>query len=67
MQHSQAALQPTPLLDRKIDRLTVKTFADREAMGAAAAADIAEALRERLASQENVRVIFASAPSQANR
>lgn len=66
MQHSQAALQPTPLLDRKIDRLTVKTFADREAMGAAAAADIAEALRERLASQENVRVIFASAPSQAS-
>ena len=52
LQHSQAALEPTPLVDRKIDRLTVKTFADRDAMGAAAAADIAKALRERLASQK---------------
>src|SRR6201996_8015111 len=42
----------------------VRVFPDREALGAAAAADIGEALTLRLDSQPGVRVIFASAPSQ---
>ncbi|WP_367716032.1 6-phosphogluconolactonase [Nitratireductor sp. GISD-1A_MAKvit] len=46
--------------------MKVLTFADRAGMGAAAASDIAHALRERLARQEGVRVIFASAPSQTS-
>lgn len=45
----------TPLLRR---------FPDREALGKAAADDIAEALTKRLAGQPEVRMIFASAPSQ---
>jgi glucosamine-6-phosphate deaminase len=42
----------------------LRRFPDREALGKAAAHDIAEALTRRLASQPNVRMIFASAPSQ---
>lgn len=37
----------------------------RDAMGRAAASDIAAALRERLARQDRVRMVFAAAPSQA--
>jgi glucosamine-6-phosphate deaminase len=39
-------------------------YPDREALGAAAARDIGDALTRRLASQPGARVIFASAPSQ---
>jgi len=42
----------------------LRVFPDREALGAAAAADIGEALTLRLDSQPGVRIIFASAPSQ---
>jgi glucosamine-6-phosphate deaminase len=44
---------------------TVRSFADRAAMGAAAASDIADELRARLAAQDDVRMIFAAAPSQS--
>jgi glucosamine-6-phosphate deaminase len=37
----------------------------RDAMGRAAAHDIAAALRDRLARQDHVRMVFAAAPSQA--
>lgn len=42
----------------------VHVFDDRGEMGRAAAAEIAEELRTRLASQDRVRVVFAAAPSQ---
>lgn len=42
-----------------------QTFATRQEMGATAAADIAGHLRALLARQKGVRMIFASAPSQA--
>jgi glucosamine-6-phosphate deaminase len=42
----------------------VRSFPDRATMGAAAAADIAEELRARLAEQHAVRMVFAAAPSQ---
>jgi glucosamine-6-phosphate deaminase len=42
----------------------LRSFPDREALGAAAARDIGDALTRRLDSQPEVRVIFASAPSQ---
>jgi glucosamine-6-phosphate deaminase len=41
-----------------------RVLPDREALGAAAAADIGDALARRLDSQPGVRIIFASAPSQ---
>ena len=44
---------------------SIATFETRDAMGRAAAADIAAALRDRLARQSHARMIFAAAPSQA--
>ena len=58
-------LRPLPNTRRTFDRLTVESFATRADMGAAAATDIAIALRERLSIQPNVRMVFAAAPSQA--
>lgn len=53
-----------PTAERTVDRLKVKAFATRSAMGAAAGADAADRLRALLAAQPNVRMIFAAAPSQ---
>jgi glucosamine-6-phosphate deaminase len=44
----------------------VRSFPDRAAMGAAAAADVADELRARLAGQDAVRMVFAAAPSQSD-
>lgn len=44
--------------------VTVRTFPDRKAMGEAAARDVAGELRRLLALQDNVRMVFAAAPSQ---
>ena len=44
--------------------LAVRRFATRVEMGAAAASDIVEFLRARLAQRSSVRAIFAAAPSQ---
>ena len=43
----------------------VRSFPSRALMGEAAAQDIAYALREALARQQSVRMVFAAAPSQA--
>ena len=53
-----------PAEARKVDKMSVLTFATREQMGLGAAADIASELRHLLAQQSIVRVIFAAAPSQ---
>ncbi|HTV70882.1 MAG TPA: glucosamine-6-phosphate deaminase [Rhizobiaceae bacterium] len=44
---------------------TVRPFATREEMAIAAAGDIAACLRELLSTKRQVRMVFASAPSQA--
>ncbi len=51
--------------ERQAGQLIVKTSPDRDRLGATAADDIATALRSSLQVQERVRMIFASAPSQA--
>jgi glucosamine-6-phosphate deaminase len=51
--------------ERHDGHLVVTTFPDRERLGAAAALEIATALRASLQRQNRVRMIFASAPSQA--
>lgn len=61
-----ADLHPVPKTRRTFDRLSVESFTNRAEMGAAAAADVANALRQRLASKAGVRMIFAAAPSQAD-
>lgn len=47
------------------DGLTVHVLPSREAMGRAAAADIARELRRRLGEMSPVRMVFAAAPSQS--
>ena len=46
------------------DKMQVKIFDTRDAMGAAAAADIAAAIRGLLQEKETINMIFAAAPSQ---
>ncbi|TYP79398.1 glucosamine-6-phosphate deaminase [Paenibacillus methanolicus] len=48
----------------KKDRLHVKVFPNRQALGEAAAAEVAERMRNLLRDKERVRMIFAAAPSQ---
>lgn len=61
-----SAIRPSPMTRRTADQLVVESFATRRDMGAAAAADIAAALIERLSSHATARIVFASAPSQAD-
>jgi glucosamine-6-phosphate deaminase len=53
-----------PLLETSKDRLNVRVYSDRRALGEAAAADAVKTFRRLLDSQERFRVIFAAAPSQ---
>jgi glucosamine-6-phosphate deaminase len=55
---------PQPLRSRTVDRLRVRVYPDRRALGRAAGHDVANCLRELLAAQRAVRTIFAAAPSQ---
>ncbi|WP_338084370.1 glucosamine-6-phosphate deaminase [Devosia lacusdianchii] len=52
-------------ITRKAGLMGVQSFATRALMGEAAARDIADALRGALAHQQDVRMVFAAAPSQA--
>lgn len=47
-----------------VDQLEIRILPDREAMGRAAAEDAAATLRDLLATQDRVRMVFAAAPSQ---
>ncbi len=49
----------------KVDRLAVKVFRTRRELGEAAGTAVAARMRELLAAQPKVRMIFAAAPSQA--
>ncbi len=53
-----------PITMRTVEKLRVRVYADRAAMGRAAGNDAANKLRELLARQQRVRMIFAAAPSQ---
>jgi glucosamine-6-phosphate deaminase len=55
---------PVPVETRRVDRLEVRVYANRAALGEAAAADAAAAMRVALAERGRVRVAFAAAPSQ---
>jgi glucosamine-6-phosphate deaminase len=57
-----APLEPTR--HRRVERLHVRSYPTRATMGEAAAHDIAQAIRARLAGSAGVRMIFAAAPSQ---
>lgn len=50
--------------ERMVDRLKVRVFPDRRAMGAAAGRDAAERIRQLQKGGRGLRMIFAAAPSQ---
>ena len=53
-----------PVFTSNTELLNVQVYKNRELMGQAAAQDIADALRRLLSAQQEVRVVFAAAPSQ---
>lgn len=53
-----------PTLRGTVDRLQVAVYGQRAATGRAAGTAVAGALREALAEQDRVRIMFAAAPSQ---
>jgi glucosamine-6-phosphate deaminase len=53
-----------PLVRRRFDDLDVEVYPDRASMGQAAAAFVAQAMKKRSAEAEEIRMIFAAAPSQ---
>lgn len=59
-----AEASPGPVRAMRVDDLDVRVYADRTALGMAAAADVASAVREALAVRGRVRIAFAAAPSQ---
>ncbi len=58
------SVRPDPVRTLVVENLRVEIYATRDDMGAAAAFDVAEHIRQRLALQEHVRMVFAAAPSQ---
>jgi glucosamine-6-phosphate deaminase len=53
-----------PIRTETIERLKVQVFKDRRNMGRAAAADAAQRIAELQREQDEVRIVFAAAPSQ---
>lgn len=51
-------------IEKQIDLLKVQVYQNRRDMGTAVALDIAKALRQLLEKKEEVRIVFAAAPSQ---
>ncbi len=56
--------QPQPIRVLDVDQLGVRIYDTRQAMGVAAAQDVASQMRQLLKEQPHVRMIFAAAPSQ---
>jgi glucosamine-6-phosphate deaminase len=54
----------SPLLETSKDRLQVRVYSDRKALGEAAAAEAVAKIRELLERHEGLRIVFAAAPSQ---
>lgn len=53
-----------PTVRRRVERLTLEVYANRQDMGVAAGREAAAAIRAVLARQAHCRVVFAAAPSQ---
>lgn len=53
-----------PILTKQVDRLKVKVFTNRVTLGEAAAEQAVKRIIELQGKQENIRIVFAAAPSQ---
>jgi len=52
------------IMETKAGKLLVKVYDSRQSMGAAAAKEVAEKIRELLKDRKDINVLFAAAPSQ---
>lgn len=57
-------MSDSPVRSLKVDQLSIQIYSDREQMGRAAAAAVAERISTLLRSQPLIRMVFAAAPSQ---
>lgn len=57
-------MPPTPLKTETVEKLKVRVYPDRAALGEAAGHDVAAKIRELQKTKDNLRIIFAAAPSQ---
>jgi 6-phosphogluconolactonase/glucosamine-6-phosphate isomerase/deaminase len=64
VEEEDMSIKPKPLKMEMVDRLAVRVYEDREAMGRAAGRDVADKVRGLLSEKERVRMVFAAAPSQ---
>ena len=55
---------PSPIKTHVVDRLEVRVYRTRGEMGAAAGADVIASMKDLLAGQDRIRMVFASAASQ---
>ncbi|MEX2501307.1 MAG: glucosamine-6-phosphate deaminase [Trueperaceae bacterium] len=55
---------PTPIREQRVERLPVRVYADEATLGAAAAADMAELLRDAIAQRGEANLILATGNSQ---
>jgi glucosamine-6-phosphate deaminase len=55
---------PSPITTDVVDRLQVRVYLDRTAMGAAAGADVIATMKDLLAKRDRIRMVFAAAASQ---
>ena len=53
-----------PIKSKTFEKLKVKVFKNRKEMGRAAAIEVADKMKELLATKNNIRMVFAAAPSQ---
>ena len=52
------------IVEKQIDKLTVRVFEDRKAMGYAVVRDVTECILELLKTRDHINMMFAAAPSQ---
>ncbi|QHE53022.1 glucosamine-6-phosphate deaminase [Pontibacillus sp. HMF3514] len=57
-------IHSAPIKTEQVDQLNVKVYENRTTMGVAAAREVSKKIKELLSKQNQVRMIFAAAPSQ---
>lgn len=53
-----------PIQQETVDRLSVRVYANRQSMGRDAAKHTADKMKELISQKDNIRMVFAAAPSQ---
>ena len=60
------SIESKAIRELQVDKLRIKIYADRQAMGLASAQAMASKLKELLSKKDTVNVVFAAAQSQVD-